>query len=161
MSYVKQAWVNDVTPVDAAHMNHIEDGIAASNIRTVERLITNAELKAGAPLLLAAGAVGKVLAPLRGVMSVIPGSVAFVGTGINLYVGWPGVSVNSSWVYTGVTFWATNGANNTTILNSDNMNWVPTSNIIGKDLQFAQTSPLVTGDGTIKLFVEYAIFAVP
>lgn len=27
MSYVKQTWVNDVTEVDADHMNHIEDGI--------------------------------------------------------------------------------------------------------------------------------------
>ena len=30
MAYAKQAWVDGVTPVDAAHMNHLEDGIAAA-----------------------------------------------------------------------------------------------------------------------------------
>lgn len=30
MTYVKQAWVDGVTPVDAAHMNHLEDGVEAA-----------------------------------------------------------------------------------------------------------------------------------
>lgn len=31
MPYVKQTWVNSVTDADAAHMNHIEDGLAAAD----------------------------------------------------------------------------------------------------------------------------------
>ena len=30
MAYVKQTWVNGVTPIDAAHLNHIEEGIENS-----------------------------------------------------------------------------------------------------------------------------------
>lgn len=30
MSYVKQTWVDNVTPLNAEHMNHIEDGISKS-----------------------------------------------------------------------------------------------------------------------------------
>ena len=30
MTYIKQTWVDDVTPLDAEHMNHMEEGIAAA-----------------------------------------------------------------------------------------------------------------------------------
>lgn len=37
MAYEKQTWVDGVTPVDAEHLNHMEDGIAA-NAEAVEKL---------------------------------------------------------------------------------------------------------------------------
>ena len=40
MTYAKQTWTPNVTPVDAAHMSHIEDGIAA----------VEAEIPPGIPL---------------------------------------------------------------------------------------------------------------
>jgi collagen triple helix repeat protein len=30
MAYIKQEWIDGITPADAAHMNHIEDGIASA-----------------------------------------------------------------------------------------------------------------------------------
>lgn len=33
MAYTKQPWVDHTTPADAAHMNHIEDGIAAADAK--------------------------------------------------------------------------------------------------------------------------------
>jgi len=39
MAYVKQTWVDGITPIDAAHLNHMEAGIAqAAQQATVERL---------------------------------------------------------------------------------------------------------------------------
>jgi hypothetical protein len=34
-AYVTQGWVDHVTPVDAAHMNHLEAGVAAANRPTI------------------------------------------------------------------------------------------------------------------------------
>ena len=31
MAYEKQTWVDNETPIDAAHLNHMEDGIAKAH----------------------------------------------------------------------------------------------------------------------------------
>lgn len=36
MPYIKQNWVNDVTPLDATHMNYIENGIETVSNEVVE-----------------------------------------------------------------------------------------------------------------------------
>lgn len=39
MSYEKQTWINDETPLDATHMNHIEEGIeGAYNSGSIEQI---------------------------------------------------------------------------------------------------------------------------
>ena len=47
MEYTKQTWVDGTTPIDAEHMNHIEDGIFGVSNRTmyvsVDELIPNVE----------------------------------------------------------------------------------------------------------------------
>lgn len=35
MAYTKQTWVDGTTPIDAEHMNHIEDGVYDASIKTV------------------------------------------------------------------------------------------------------------------------------
>ena len=38
MAYKKQTWVDFVTPLDAEHMNHIEDGIGSLSEEMVNKL---------------------------------------------------------------------------------------------------------------------------
>lgn len=37
MSYVKQTWVDKETPVDAEHLNHMEDGIS-ENAEAIKKI---------------------------------------------------------------------------------------------------------------------------
>ena len=35
MAYTKQTWVDGTTPIDAEHLNHIEDGIKNNSIHSI------------------------------------------------------------------------------------------------------------------------------
>lgn len=43
MGYVKQTWVDKETPIDAAHMNHLENGVRALS-EDMEKMITQSEI---------------------------------------------------------------------------------------------------------------------
>jgi len=43
MTYVKQTWTDNVTPVDKAHMDHIEDGIVAVDARPTIPTVVNGQ----------------------------------------------------------------------------------------------------------------------
>ena len=44
MAYTKQTWEDGTTPLDATHMNHIEDGILMVDSKTVEIDVTSDDI---------------------------------------------------------------------------------------------------------------------
>lgn len=164
--YVPQVWVDNTTPVDASHMQHVEDGLVVAdanalaalgrNVRSIDRLLTNAEIRAmhTTPIVLVPGVAGEIHFPFAGGLLANPGSIAFANTTNQMHVGHQPSSsyydfFQSSW--SGLGLWspvqpptsvrpsAANGANLVA--------WLDVA--------------ITVGDGTIRLTFNYMTVTVP
>jgi hypothetical protein len=163
--YVPQVWVDNTTPVDASHMQHVEDGLVVAdanasaalgnNVRSIDRLLTNAEIRAmhTTPIVLIPGVAGEIHFPFAGGLLANPGSIAFANVANFMHVGpKPGAYYDFS-----QSAWHTLGFFNPVQPPSS----LRPSVVNGTDLLAWLDSAITVGDGTIRLTFDYMTVKVP